>query len=192
MKGKPLSYTKTAEFKYLGDYGSSPNIRGGMGEEGLQQLRMFVEQGGVLITLGHASEVPVAYGWTPGITATKASKNFRAIGPIVEARIESPSSPLFYGYSESTMPVRWAVPRLYSIDPESDAEAFLRFQGKADSLLSGEFVGIEETAGRPAIIRMQLGRGCLLMFVTNPMFRHQNIGEYRLLYNAILNFMHGT
>ncbi len=34
MRGKPLPYTKTAEFKYLGDYGSSPDIRGGMGLDG--------------------------------------------------------------------------------------------------------------------------------------------------------------
>jgi hypothetical protein len=188
IKGKPLPYTKTPEFKYLGDYGSSPDIRGGMGEEGLRELRMFVEQGGTLITLGLASEVPVAYEWTPGITTTKPSKDFLAIGPIVETRIESLDSSLFYGYTGTTIPVRWAVSTLYAVEPESRAEVLLRFQGEEESLLSGEFVGIEETADRPAVIKVPLGKGHLLMFVTNPMFRHQNIGEYRLLFNAILNF----
>jgi hypothetical protein len=191
MKGKPLPYTKTAEFKYLGDYGSSPDIRGGMGEEGLAELRLFVEKGGTLITLGRASEVPVAYGWMKGITASKPSEKFRAIGPIVEARIELPNSPLFYGYSGETMPVRWAVPTLYAVEEDSGAEVLLRFQGKEESLLSGEFIGIEETADRPAIIGVPLGQGHLLMFITNPMFRHQNIGEYRLLFNAIFNFKDG-
>jgi len=188
MRGKRLPYTKTEKFEYLGDYGSSPDIRGGMGEEGLQELRSFVEQGGTLITLGRASEVPVAYGWIPGITTTKPSEKFRAIGPIVEARIESPDSSLFYGYSEKTMPVRWAVSTLYAVEEDSSAEILLRFRGKKESLLSGEFIGIEETAGRPAVIAVPLGEGRLMMFVTNPMFRHQNIGEYRLLFNAILNF----
>jgi len=188
LRGKPLPYTKTAEFKYLGDYGSSPDIRGGMGEEGLRELKMFVEQGGTLITLGRASEVLVAYGWTPGVTTTEPSANFRAIGPIVEARVESPESPLFYGYTGTAMPVRWAVPTLYSVASEASAEVLLRFHGKEKSLLSGEFIGIPETAGRPAIIKVPLGRGLLLMFIINPMFRHQNIGEYRLLFNAIFYY----
>ena len=192
LKGKPLPYTKTEAFKFLGGYGSSGDIRGGMGEEGLQELRNFVEQGGTLITLGRASEVPVAYGWTPGITAAKPSAGFRAIGPIVKARIESPSSPLFYGYAGTTMPLRWAVPVLYEVAPDARADVLLRFEGKKESLLSGEFIGIEETVDRPAIIRVPLGNGTLVLFVTNPMFRHQNIGEYRLLFNAIFHFNDGV
>ena len=86
------------------------------------------------------------------------------------------------------MPVRWAVPTLYAVAPEARAEVLLRFQGSKESLLSGEFIGIEETTDRPAVIKVQLGKGHLLMFATNPMFRHQNLGEYRLLFNAILNF----
>ena len=191
MKGKPLPYTKTDAFRFLGDYGSSPDIRGGMGEEGLRELRRFVERGGTLITLGHASEVPVAYGWAPGISVDKPSQGFRAIGPIVEAWIESPASSLFYGYRGAAFPVRWAVPTLYSVAPDARADVLLRFRGKAESLLSGEFIGIEETAGRPAIIRVRMGEGTLLMFSINPMFRHQNIGEYRLLFNAIFHPFNG-
>lgn len=188
MTGEPLPYTKTEEYKFLGDYGSSDDIRGGLGEEGLRELKTFVEEGGTLITLGAATEVPVAYGWTPGISTSKPPETFRAIGPIVEARVESPGSPIFRGYAERTMPVRWAVPTLYAVAQGARVEVLLRFQGEPESLLSGEFHGIEETSGRPAIMRAPLGRGQLLMFVTNPMFRHQNVGEYRLLYNAILGF----
>jgi hypothetical protein len=159
-----------------------------MGEEGLKELRKFVEQGGRLITLGNSSEVPVAYGWIPGISLTNPTKKFRAIGPIVEARIESPESSIFFGYEKKVIPVRWAVSKLYSVAPDAQVEVLLRFQGKLESLLSGEFIGIEETSDRPAIINVQLGKGNIVMFVTNPMFRHQNIGEYRLLFNAILNF----
>jgi len=184
---RPLPYTKTEQFKFLGDYGSSPDIRGGMGQEGLLELRSFVEQGGTLITLGAASEVPVAYGWTPGVTVSKPSSAFRAIGPIVAATITAPASPLFYGYTDATIPVRWATATLYAVAPTAGADVLLRFQGGPEGLLSGELNGIEEISGRPAIIRAPLGQGQILMFATNPMFRHQNIGEYRLLYNAIFN-----
>jgi hypothetical protein len=184
--GKPLPYIQSPKFQFLGMYGSSPDIRGGMGEEGLRELRSFVEQGGTLITLGAASELPVVYGWIPGLETSKPSAQFHAIGPIVEAQVEAPASPLFYGYSGSTMPVRWASSTLYAVAPTAKAEVLMRFKGTPDTLLSGECVGIGETAGRPAIIRAPLGQGQLLMFATNPMYRHQNIGEYRLLFNAIL------
>ena len=67
MHGKPLPYTKTAEFKFLGEYGSSPDIRGGMGLAGLEELRKFVEEGGTLMTLGEASSVPGEFGITADI-----------------------------------------------------------------------------------------------------------------------------
>ncbi len=55
--GPPLPYTKTARYKFLGDYGSSPDIRGGMGLAGLDEMRKFVSEGGTLITLGESSAV---------------------------------------------------------------------------------------------------------------------------------------
>jgi hypothetical protein len=187
MTGKALPYTMTDQFKALGLYGSSPDIRGGMGEEGLRELRTFVEQGGTLITLGQASELPVVYGWTPGVTISKPSEKFHATGPVVAARIEKPANALFNGYTERTTPVRWGASSLYTVVPDAGADVLLSYQGGQDSLLTGEFNSIDEIANRPAIIRKPMGQGQLVMFTSNPMFRHQNIGEYRMLFNAILN-----
>ena len=39
----PRAYTKTERFKFLGDYGSSEDITGGMGIEGVLALQRFVE-----------------------------------------------------------------------------------------------------------------------------------------------------
>ena len=38
-KGKPLAYTKTADFKSLGEYGESDDITGGMGLRGRRGVR---------------------------------------------------------------------------------------------------------------------------------------------------------
>ena len=185
---RPVPYMKTDRFTTLGDYGSSPDIRGGLGEDGLRELHLFVEQGGTLVTLGTASELPVANGWVPGVTVAKPSASFRAIGPIVAASVEAASNPLFFGYSERTLAVRWAASLLYSVEAGAKTDVLLRFTGTNEALLSGEFLGIQETAGRPAVFRGQIGQGQIVVFATNPMFRHQNVGEYRLLYNTILNW----
>ena len=60
----PLAYTKSDQFKNLGMYGSSEDITGGMGLEGVVEFRKFVEAGGVLITLGTASAFPAEFGIT--------------------------------------------------------------------------------------------------------------------------------
>jgi hypothetical protein len=115
MKGKPLPYTKTDKYRYSGDYGSSEDVRGGMGLEGLVELRKFVEQGGTLITTGNASAVPVEFGLVDGVTAAKTTGNFYAPGPIVSAKVLKPANPIFYGYDETTMPVRWADNVLFAV-----------------------------------------------------------------------------
>ncbi|MEO8028819.1 MAG: M14 family zinc carboxypeptidase, partial [Bryobacteraceae bacterium] len=68
-KKTPIAYTKTAEFKFLGDYGSSEDITGGMGLPGVEELQKFVDEGGLLITLGSATEFPPAFGLTRKIDA---------------------------------------------------------------------------------------------------------------------------
>jgi hypothetical protein len=47
-KAGPLAYTKDAKFPSLGTYGESDDITGGMGLEGVIELRKFAEEGGVL------------------------------------------------------------------------------------------------------------------------------------------------
>ncbi len=50
--GAPLPYKKSAETPNLGGIDEADDIRGGMGWEGLMELRKFVEQGGTLLTEG--------------------------------------------------------------------------------------------------------------------------------------------
>ena len=109
MHGKPLPYEKTAQFKFLGDYGSSPDIRGGMGLEGLDELRKFVEQGGVLITLGDSSAMPADFDLAPDVETGRPGSDFYAPGPIVNAKVMKTGNPIFYGYEDAVIPVRWAT-----------------------------------------------------------------------------------
>jgi hypothetical protein len=45
-----------------------------------------------------------------------------------------------------------------------------------------------ELANRAAIVDVPLGRGHVVLFATNPMWRHQTQGEFFLLFNAALNY----
>jgi len=188
-KGKPIDYTKSAEFPSLGAYGESSDITGGMGLEGVVELDKFAKSGGVLITLGASSFLPAEFGLTTTIDAQRASPQFYAPGPIVEAEITQPSNPIFYGYSQKTVPVRYANGPLLRV-PQDDRkkEVLMRFPGTEKSVLSGLMRGVAEIRDRPAIVDVPSGRGRVLMFSTNPCYRWQNLGEFNMLANAILHF----
>ncbi len=187
-KGKPLDYKKTPDSKSLGMYGESDDITGGMGIQGVAELDKFVNEGGVLITLGGASFLPAEYGITRTVDAGRPSPQFYAPGPIVEAEIVRPTHPIFYGYTGKIVPVRYANGPLLRVPQEDRKWILARFPGTAESVLSGLMKGVAETKNRPAIVDVPAGQGRVVLFATNPCYRWQNMGEFNMLVNAILNY----
>jgi hypothetical protein len=57
-----------------------------------------------------------------------------------------------------------------------------------DLLYSGLLTGGAELAGHPAVVDAPAGKGHILLFANNPMWRNQTQGSYFLLFNAMLNW----
>jgi hypothetical protein len=187
--GRPIDYKQTPEFKSLGMYGSSDDITGGMGLPGADAFRQFVEDGGLLITMGTASAFPPDFGITRAIDAGETSPRFYAPGPIVNAEILHPESPIFYGYDKTTVPVRWADGPLLRVPrADRDAQVLMRFPGGDGSVLSGLMRGASELHDTPAIVETPAGKGQVLLYVTNPIYRWQTFGEYNMVFNAVMNY----
>ena len=173
---------------YKDKYGESEDITGGMGIAGVNELDKFVNEGGVLITLGVASFLPADYGITRNVDAARTSPTFYAPGPIVTAEIKQPASSIFYGYSGTTLPVRYANGPLLRVPEENQKWVLMQYTGTEQSTLSGLMKGAAETKGRPAIVNVPVGKGRVLMFATNPCYRWQNLGEFGMLFNSILHY----
>jgi hypothetical protein len=186
---KPLAYKKTDKFKFLGDYGSSDDISGGMGAAGVVEFQKFTEGGGLLVTLGTSSAFPADFGLAPTIETSNTSAKFYAPGPIVDADILRPENPIFFGYSSKTVPVRYANGPLFRMTAEMDKnDVLMRFPGGEKSVLSGLFNGSDDIKSRAAIVVVPDGKGEIVMFTTNPVWRWQNLGEYRMLFNTLMNY----
>jgi hypothetical protein len=71
---------------------------------------------------------------------------------------------------------------------ESRPRIVLRFAPEKELLVSGMLAGASELAGKPAIVDVPVGRGHVVMFANNPMWRHETHGSFPLLWNAILNY----
>jgi hypothetical protein len=67
----------------------------------------------------------------------------------------------------------------------------LRFASDEKNLLiSGMLAGGSELANAPAVVDVPVGKGHVVMFANNPMWRHQTQGSFFLLFNAALNYDH--
>jgi hypothetical protein len=100
----PLPYQKTAATPNLGALDQSPDIRGGMGVEGLMELYKFAQAGGTVITEGSTATIFPEYGLTTGVTIEPSTALF-ARGSIFRGRIADKKSPIVYGYEGDQMPV---------------------------------------------------------------------------------------
>ena len=66
----------------------------------------------------------------------------------------------------------------------------LRFAAENELLVSGMMSGGSELANQVAVIDVPRGKGHVVMFANNPMWRNETQGSYFLLFNAMMNFDH--
>ena len=73
--------------------------------------------------------------------------------------------------------------------PNMRPRVVLRFNSNEKELLiSGMLAGGSELAGKAAVVDVPVGKGHVVMFANNPMWRHQTQGSFFLLFNAALNY----
>ncbi len=80
--------------------------------------------------------------------------------------------------------------RAFLPPPEARPRVVVRFAEEKDLLVAGMLAGGRELALQPAIIDVPRGKGHILLFAANPMWRQQTQGSFFLLFNAMLNYNH--
>jgi Zinc carboxypeptidase len=209
MIGPPIPWKKTAMTPNLGKWDETDDIRPGMGLDGLAALRRFIERGGLLLTTGNTSRLPVEMGFNSSVNIV-ATTRLNARGGIFRVQPVSSASPVLYGYESGSFPVYFSQQPLLAvtprdttnttegIDPAIDtarekmrARVILKFHDKADSLLvSGLLAGGDEMAGKAAVVDAPVGKGHVLLFGIRPLWRWESQGSFALALNAIANWNH--
>jgi len=77
---------------------------------------------------------------------------------------------------------------LYMPPDLTTLRVILRFDQKDKLLLSGMLDGAEELQNKAAVIDVPVGKGHVLFFAVNPMWRFETHGSFFLLFNAALNY----
>jgi hypothetical protein len=79
----------------------------------------------------------------------------------------------------------------FSVIPEQiRPEVILRFSGNKDLLLDGLLDKGGSVAEHAVVVNAHLGQGSVILFGNNPIYRGETIGDYALVFNAILNHDH--
>ncbi len=104
--------------------------------------------------------------------------------PLPERPKPSPADEGFQLPEDAPLFVEHVIPQ-----PQDRPRVIVSFAKAADQLLmSGMLEGGEDIAGKPVVIAAPRGRGHVLLFANNPMWRHNTQGSYALVLNAILNW----
>ncbi len=255
--GGPIPWKNTPLTPNLGGVDQTDDIRGGLGFQGLANLKKFIEDGGVFIPITASASLPVELGITEGVSIVQ-TKQLRAAGAVYNANVEDKRSPIAYGYDDSLAvyfnqapvfrislttggfgglggggdvpedrasgrgsatdpdipqarpftpperePRRSPVERETYIEPdlreslrgtipppEMWPRVVLRFAEEKDLWVSGMLAGGAELASTPAVVDVPVGRGHVVLFAVNPMWRQETHGSFMLLLNAALHFDH--
>jgi Zinc carboxypeptidase len=133
-KWGPMPFKKTSATPSFGTPASSEDITGGIGYDGLAQLQKFIVSGGLLITLGNGSMLPLEGGLVRGVrrqaggvprstqgggaaaAAASQTAETRTPGAHVRVSFARPDHPIAYGYAPRTWVFRqnfalYALPR---------------------------------------------------------------------------------
>jgi hypothetical protein len=207
----PLAFTHTAEFPSHGTPTSSPDITGGLTWAGVGHIEQFVRAGGLLVTLGGASTLPLDGGIARDVERA-AAKDVSNPGSTLRATFRRPDHPVAFGYPATIQALRedrplyrvrradrgrivlqWGARDADDADEDGDADAekdeAAKDEPKKEPLLvSGGIKGASEVEGKPAILDVPVGRGHVLAFDFDPIHRYQTLADFRLVWNAILNW----
>jgi hypothetical protein len=161
------------------------SYQGGISDEGVDNLRKFVNKGGTLIALNRACELAVEKLALPVEHVLKniEPSGFFCSGALLKIKIDQ-GEPVAYGMPEEAV-------ALFADSPVLRPRYWHRRTGvpayypDADLLTSGWIEGDRLLRGLPAILDVPFGAGRVVLLGFKVQHRAQTQGTYKLLFNAI-------
>ena len=200
--GPPLPWKRSQKYPSIGRIDETDDVRKGMGYEGVQNLRRFVENGGVFITEGSSCAFPIDVGLVRRV-GIKRTRSLAVRGAVLKTKIADLKSPITYGYSD-TLAVYFSQRPVFQVNKkvgnfltpdwlkdeiwEKEVPRVVVAFARKNVLLSGMLRGEKELAGAPAVIDAPLGKGHVVLFAIRPFWRWETRGSHALVFNTILHW----
>jgi hypothetical protein len=164
-----------------------PEYRTGIGAEGVNAIRDFVQKGGTLVTLNGATAFPVdrlGIGVRNVLTG-KTTKEFWCPGSTLKVTFDN-THPLAYGMPSKGLALFLNSPAFeITAQNAENYQAVVRYQER-ELLESGWLVGEENLARRAAVVSAKSGQGRVVLLGFPAQHRAQTHATYKLLFNALV------
>lgn len=187
---RPQPYQKSEKYEFLGMYGETPDMSGGFGQQGVDAFAKFLESGGTLVAAGGAIRFPIEFGWAHTVDAETIT-GVTAQRPIIQAEIVRTEHPIFYGYADKAIPIKYVGGFAFRVGVADQGNILGRYVGGDASVLSGLVVGADQLRQRVFAVDLPNaynGKGRVILFANNPIYRWQNHGEFNMIFNSLLNW----
>jgi hypothetical protein len=157
---------------------------GGIGDEGVEALREFVEQGGTLVTLGNASQFAIDRFDLPvtNVVAGLRSDQFFCSGAILRTDVKE--HPVTAGLPAQA-DVLFERNEVFDTKPGFRGTVLASYIDHRNPLRSGYLIGADRIEGKAAALDVVLGQGHVILIGFRTQWRGQSHGTYKFLFNAI-------
>ncbi len=158
---------------------------GGLGEEGTQALRDFVDEGGTLVTFNNASMYAVDEFKLPVENAVAGLQpaQFFCSGCLLTVHIEDPKNQLTTGLPENTV-VMFERGPAFNTKTGFKGTVLARYPRERTPLMSGYLAGPDKLEGKIAALSVDYGKGRVILLGFKPQWRAQSHGAYKFFFNA--------
>jgi len=157
---------------------------GGIGDEGVEALREFVEQGGTLVALGNASQFAIDRFslLVTNVVAGLRSDEFFCSGALLRADVKEhpvtagmpPQADLLFERNEA-----------FDTKPGFRGTVLASYIANRNPLRSGYLIGPEKIEGKAAALDVVMGQGHVILIGFRTQWRGQSHGTYKLMFNAL-------
>jgi hypothetical protein len=163
--------------------------RSGFGQEGVDALEAFVENGGTLVTFAQAGALPIEKFGLPvrNVREGLSSTEFWSPGSTLRVNIDN-THPLAYGMPEQGLATFLGNNQVYQIvaTPRNErADRIVTFVDR-DVLQSGWLLGEDVITNKAAMVSVQHGQGRVVLIGFRAQHRAQTHGTFKLLFNTLM------
>lgn len=165
-----------------------PEYRSGIGKDGVEKVKEFVENGGTLITLNEASNFALEELKLPINNVLKDVKpaDFFCPGSTLRVNIDT-GSPLAYGIAGDCTIVYRGGP-IFAVKPGENNEFYdvvVNFP-EEKLLQSGWLIGEQYLYRKAALVDAKMGKGRVVLYGFSPQLRAQTHATFKFLFNAFI------